>query len=142
MKKTNKKDTVRFSFKISIENYNFLQKLSYNKMVAGDLKYKITSALLEGIEILRKENTNIPKSSDDELRRYIGGKQRTGTKEEYYRTSIDVAKDIYEFITDYIMFKLEKDPFYSNFYFVEDLIELLKKKYKNKLVEIPPIQIA
>jgi hypothetical protein len=136
-----KDNTVRFSFKMSMEDFNFLQKLSYNKIVSGNLKYKITSALIEGIEILIKQNPNIPKSSYDELRRYIGGKQKK-TKEEYYRTSIDVPKDIHEFIKDYIYYKLEKDSFYTNFYFVAEVIELLKNKYKNKLVEIPPIQIT
>lgn len=130
-------NNVRFSFKILMEDFNFLKKLSYNKIVAGELDYKITSGLVEGIEILRKNTPNIPKSNNAELRRYYGGRQKSHI--QLHKTSVNVSNDIHEFILDYIYYKLEEDPFYTNFYFITDVMEILKNKYKNKLVDIPEV---
>jgi hypothetical protein len=44
-----------------------------------------------------------------------------------------------DWIENYISHKIESDILYTRTIFINDLINLLKKKYKGKLLEVPEI---
>jgi|LakMenEpi03Aug12_release.lakeMendotaPanAssembly.Ray.scaffolds.fasta_scaffold926092_1 hypothetical protein len=126
----------QFGFIISDSGKKFIQQLVYNKIVEGQLEYSLTDAILDGVYILQKKNPNVPERKN--VRRY---NQRgphkspiTGSK-----TSILMPFLTKDWIENYISHKIESDILYTRTIFINDLINLLKKKYKGKLLEVPEI---
>jgi Arc/MetJ-type ribon-helix-helix transcriptional regulator len=126
----------RLSFNLSTENHAFINQLVYTKIVKGELKYSFSEAIKEGLLLLQFENSEIPKRLSLERRYYKGGKQEK--KKNMYKTSILSSEDINDWIEDYINFKIENNlPFFRRSNVIEEAVELLFKKYKNKLLQVP-----
>ena len=126
----------RLSFNLSTENHAFINQLVYTKIVKGELKYSFSEAIKEGLKLLQLENTKIPKRTRLERRYYKEGKQEK--KDNMYKTSILSTHELNEWIEDYINFKIDNNlPFYRRAYVIEEAVELLFKKYKKKLLDVP-----
>jgi Arc/MetJ-type ribon-helix-helix transcriptional regulator len=126
----------RLSFNLSTENNTFINQLVYTKIVNGELKYSFSEVIKEGLLLLQLENTKIPKRTRLERRYYKEGKQEK--KENMYKTSILSTHELNNWIEDYINFKIDNNlPFYRKAYVIEEAVELLFKKYKKKLLQVP-----
>ena len=126
----------RLSFNLSTENHAFINQLVYTKIVKGELKYSFSEAIKEGLLLLQFENSEIPKRLSLERRYYKGGKHEKEKK--MYKTSILSSHELNEWIEDYTNFKIDNNlPFYRRSNVIEEAVELLFKKYKKKLLQVP-----
>ena len=124
-----------FTFNLPEEGLSFINELVYTKIVEGYVNYSLTSAFMEGLDLLKEEYPNVPKRLSLERRYYRGGTQKN--KGKIHRTSIVSSLEINSWIEDYIVHKLKEDIFFSKTSFFNDLLHELKKKYSNKLIKIP-----
>ncbi len=124
-----------FTFNLPEEGLSFINELVYTKIVEGYVNYSLTSAFMEGLDLLKEEYPNVPKRLSLERRYYRGGTQKN--KGKIHRTSIVSSLEINSWIEDYIVHKLKEDIFFSKTSFFNDLLHELKKKYSNKLLKIP-----
>ena len=108
----------------------------YTKIVKGELKYSFSEAIIEGLLLLQFENSEIPKRLSLERRYYKGGEQ--DKEKNMYKTSILPSHELNEWIEDFINFKIDNNlPFYRRSNVIEEAVELLLKKYKKKLLQVP-----
>lgn len=136
MENTKIKKRLNFCFNLSFENLDFINQLVYTKIVAGELKYSFSEAIKEGIFLLQMENKEIPQRLNLEKRYYREGKKEKNI--DVYKTSILSSEELNNWIENYIIFKIENNsPFYKRSNLIEDIIGLLRKKYKKKLLDIP-----
>lgn len=124
-----------FTFNLPEEGLSFINELVYTKIVEGYVNYSLTSAFMEGLDLLKEEYPNVPKRLSLERRYYKGGTQKN--KGKIHKTSIVSSLEINSWIEDYIVHKLKEDIFFSKTSFFNDLLHELKKKYSNKLLKIP-----
>lgn len=124
-----------FTFNLPEEGLSFINELVYTKIVEGNVNYSLTTAFMEGLNLLKEEYPNVPKRLSLERRYYKGGSQKN--KGKIHKTSIVSSLEINSWIEDYIVHKLKEDIFFSKTSFFNDLLHELKKKYSNKLLKIP-----
>lgn len=161
-KEDSKPKSVKFNFTLSSEGREFFDNLIYTNVVKGNLHYNLKSAFLEGLFILQDKNPEIPSRNTTKRRYNKRGKSKSEVKG--YVTSILSTLEINEWIEDYICYKInfsevnrnergdsdhiitnlnESIPgvniYYTKSLFVKELITLLEKKYKGKLLKIPRV---
>lgn len=126
----------RLSFNLSTKNHDFINQLVYTKIVKGELKYSFSDAIKEGLYLMQIENPKIPKRLNLERRYYKGGKREK--EKNMYKTSILSSQELNDWIEDFISFKIDNNSvFYRRSNVIEESLNLLWKKYKNHLLEIP-----
>lgn len=128
---------VKLSFIISDESKKFITQLVYTKIVRGHLKFCLTDAIIESVASLQKKNPNIPQRKNITRRFNKRGASKTPVKG--LKTSILVPVVVFEWIENYICYRIERDILYTRTLFINDLINLLKKKYKDKLLVVPEV---
>ncbi len=65
-----------FTFNLPEEGLSFINELVYTKIVEGYVNYSLTSAFMEGLDLLKEEYPNVPKRLSLERRYYKGGTQK------------------------------------------------------------------
>jgi len=128
---------VKLSFIISDESKKFITQLVYTKIVQGHLKFCLTDTILESVAILQKKNPNIPERKDITRRFNKRGASKTPVKGS--KTSILIPILVFEWIENYICYRIESDILYTRTLFINDLVNLLKRKYKGKLLIVPEL---
>lgn len=128
---------VKLSFIISDESKKFITQLVYTKIVQGHLKFCLTDSILESVAILQKKNPNIPERKNITRRFNKRGASKTPVKGS--KTSILISILVFEWIENYICYRIESDILYTRTLFINDLVNLLKSKYKGKLLVVPEL---
>ncbi len=120
-----------FSLVIPIEGYVYIKSLMNYHTRNGNLNYSLKAAILEGLELLKKENPLVKDEASLERRFYRGGGQKSKT--ESFSTSVIIPKRLVNWIDNYILQERKKDEFFSKPDFVNNLVEQLKKQYGKSL---------
>ena len=136
-KEKNISDTVKFSFIISDESKKIINQFIYTKIVHGHLKFSLTDAISEGVVILQQKNPNVPERKNITRRFNKRGASKAPIKGK--KNSILVPILVYEWIENYTCLRIERDIFYTRTLFINDLVNAIKRKYKDKLLVVPEL---
>lgn len=128
---------VKFTFSISDDNKKYIDQVVYTNVVKGQLKYRFSDAIFEGIELLKIKNPDIPERDNKISIRTNKGAGKKISIKSGLKTSILAPYLVCEWVENYICFRIKDDKLYSRTYFINDIVKILKKDYKNKILVIP-----
>lgn len=118
-----------FSLNIPLDDYVYITSLINDKTKAGRYNYNLKDAFLEGLELLKNEYPLVTNEKPLERRFYRGGKQKSKV-DSYNTSSVLFVSDI-NWIDNFIAEKRKENQFFSKTDFIIELVEVLKKNYKN-----------
>lgn len=129
---------IKFSFLLTDINNLFFKRIIYTNIVEGNLKYTLTSAFYEGLEILQKKNINITQETNLPIRFNKKGRGKgTENVKNFIITSVVTKPSIKEWIENFIYHRMKKNNTYSKRELIDEIVEVLKKKYSSNILEIP-----